>query len=69
VINVLKNPYVDAIAHPGNPQFPLDIEKVVRAAKENGKFIELNNHSFVTRKGLRRIAKNLQESVKSKESE
>jgi len=51
VINVLKNPYVDAIAHPGNPQFPLDIEKVVRAAKENGKFIELNNHSFVTRKG------------------
>jgi len=51
VINVLKNPYVDAIAHPGNPQFPLDIEKVVRAAKENGKFIELNNRSFVTRKG------------------
>ncbi len=51
LINVLKNPYVDAVAHPGNPQFDVDIEKVVRAAKAYGKFIEINNHSFVVRQG------------------
>jgi len=51
MINVLQNPYVDAIAHPGNPQFPVDIKRVVGVAKENGKLIEINNHSFVTRKG------------------
>lgn len=51
LINVLKNPYVDAIAHPGNPTFPVDIDRVVRAAAEYGKLIEINNTSFVVRKG------------------
>jgi len=51
LISVLKNPYVDAVGHPGNPQFQVDIEKVVETAKEYGKFIEINNHSFSTRKG------------------
>lgn len=51
VINVLKNPYIDAIAHPGNPQFNVDIEAVVKAAKEFKKLIEINNHSFTARTG------------------
>lgn len=51
MIKVLQNPYVDAVAHPGNPQFPVDIERVVKAAKENGKLIEINNQSFVVRGG------------------
>ncbi|MDQ2086141.1 phosphatase [Herbivorax sp. ANBcel31] len=51
LINVLKNPYIDAIAHPGNPVFQVDIPKVVSAAKEYNKFIEINNHSFVVRPG------------------
>ena len=51
VMNALKNPYIDAVAHPGNPAFQVDIEKVVRAAKHHGKLIEINNHSFVVRKG------------------
>ncbi|AUG58338.1 phosphatase [Acetivibrio saccincola] len=51
VINVMKNPYVDAIAHPGNPVFQVDIPKVVSAAKEYNKFIEINNDSFVIRPG------------------
>lgn len=51
LINVLKNPYIDAIAHPGNPKFQVDIEKVVRAAKEYNKLIEINNHSFFVRTG------------------
>ena len=50
-VRVLENPFIDAIAHPGNPQFQVDIERVVRAARDNGKLIEINNHSFVIRTG------------------
>lgn len=50
-IKVLENPYIDILAHPGNPQFQIDIEKVVKAAKENNKLIEINNHSFYARPG------------------
>lgn len=58
MVNVLKNPYVDAVAHPGNPQFEVDIEAVVAAAKEFGKFIEINNHSFIVRTGSEKNCKN-----------
>jgi putative hydrolase len=51
VINTIKNPYVDGIAHPGNPQFQIDIERVVKAAAEHGKFLEINNHSSAVRIG------------------
>ncbi len=51
MINALKNPFVDAVAHPGNPVFRVDIDKVVRAAAEYGKLIEINNGSFRVRKG------------------
>ncbi|MCX7710488.1 MAG: phosphatase [Clostridia bacterium] len=64
LIRVLQNPYIDAIAHPGNPQFNVDIEKVVRAAKENGKFIEINNHSFSVRKGSEENCKRFAEKCK-----
>ena len=50
-LNLMKNPYIDAIGHPGTPQFDVDIEKVVSAAKEYRKFIEINNHSFMVRTG------------------
>jgi len=50
-IRVLSNPYIDVFAHPGNPQFQIDIEKVVKAAKDYNKLIEINNHSFVVRTG------------------
>lgn len=48
---VLANPYVDAVAHPGNPVFQVDIDRVVKAAAKHGKLIEINNHSFVVRHG------------------
>ena len=50
-IAVLKNPFIDILAHAGNPQFQLDYEKVVLAAKEHNKLIEINNHSFEARAG------------------
>lgn len=50
-IAVLSNPYIDILAHPGNPLFRLDYERVVKAARDNKKLIELNNNSFTTRAG------------------
>jgi putative hydrolase len=50
-INVLKNPLVDTLGHPGNPAFPVDIDTVVKTAAEYGKLIEINNHSFEARTG------------------
>ncbi|MDP4182219.1 MAG: phosphatase [Bacillota bacterium] len=51
MVNALKNPLIDAVAHPGNPYFQVDIDRVVNCAKEYNKLIEINNHSFVVRKG------------------
>jgi putative hydrolase len=51
MVAVLKNPFIDAVAHPGNPVFPVDIDRVVKAAREYNKLIEINNHSFFVRKG------------------
>ena len=51
MIGALKNPYVDMIGHPGNPYYPLDREAVVRAAKDQDKLLEINNRSFLIRKG------------------
>lgn len=46
LIQVMQNPYVDILAHTGNPRWPVDREAVVKAAAETGKIIEINNSSF-----------------------
>lgn len=46
VTGAMRNPLVDVIAHPGNPQFPINIEQVVACAIETGTLIEINNSSF-----------------------
>jgi len=52
IIAAMKNPYVDVIVHPGNPAFPIEIDKFVEAAKELNVHIEINNSSFIgSRKG------------------
>ncbi|HOB87559.1 MAG TPA: phosphatase [Bacillota bacterium] len=51
VLRALENPYVDGIVHPGNPDFPLDAEAVVRRAWELDKLVEINNSSFHFRLG------------------
>lgn len=51
VLNALKNPYVDGVVHPGNPDFPLDAGAIVRQAREYGKMVEINNSSFHVRLG------------------
>ena len=44
--NVMKNPYIDVIGHPDDSRFPVDYERLVRAAKETGKLLEVNNSSM-----------------------
>jgi putative hydrolase len=51
LIAVLANPLVDAVSHPGNPLFPIDMEDVVKAAALYGKALEINNSSFRIRPG------------------
>jgi putative hydrolase len=48
LIGAIKNKYVHAIAHPGNPIFEIDIDEVLKAAKEYNVLIEINNSSFTT---------------------
>ncbi len=58
-LNIMKNPTVDICGHSGNPLFQYDIEPVIRAAKEAGKAIEINNHSFKFRKGSGEICRKI----------
>jgi len=48
LIRTMQNPLVDVVVHPGNPKFPINIERVVKAAKENHVLLEVNNSSFLT---------------------
>ena len=60
VIGVMRNPHVVIIGHPDNPQYPIDFEKVARAAKENRVLLEVNNTSYLSsnhRKGSDEKAK------------
>jgi putative hydrolase len=51
LINALHNPFVDGIVHPGNPDYPIDEMAVVQEAIKQGKLLEINNSSFVIRRG------------------
>ncbi|NLY46461.1 MAG: phosphatase [Tissierella sp.] len=48
ILNVMDKEYIDIVVHLGNPNFPIDIEKVVLKAKESNKLIEINNSSLHT---------------------
>lgn len=52
-LGVIENPYINILGHSGNPLFPYDHDRVIRAAKENNKCIEINNHSYSVREGSR----------------
>ncbi len=51
IVAALRNPFVDAVSHPGNPLYPIDFRAFVRAAAEHGKAVEINNSSFKIRRG------------------
>ena len=49
-IGAISNPYIHCLGHIGQTYYECDFEKVVKAAKEHNKVIEINNSSL---KGLR----------------
>lgn len=49
-MGAVENPYIDIIGHSGTAGFPYDYERVIKRAGELGKLIEINQHSFMTRK-------------------
>jgi len=52
MVRAMENPYVDVIVHPGNPEFPIEAERVLAAARRLEKVIEINNSSLCgSRKG------------------
>lgn len=58
MIEAMKNPWVDIIVHPGNPEFPVNAEAVVKAALEYDIALEINNSSLtVSRQGSRPYCK------------
>lgn len=46
MINVVRNPDVDIISHPGDGTADLHFEPIVLAAKETGTLLEINNSSL-----------------------
>ncbi|MPN08291.1 putative phosphatase YcdX [bioreactor metagenome] len=65
MINVMKNPWVDAIVHPGNPEYQVDEEAIVAAAVEYDVALELNNSSLtVSRRGSRPHCDNIARLMK-----
>lgn len=45
-LKAMDNQYIDILAHPGNPRFPIDIDEFVLGAKKRNKIIEINNSTF-----------------------
>lgn len=46
LLRVMENPYVNIIGHPDDSRYPVDYERLVKAAKEHGVLLELNNTSL-----------------------
>lgn len=47
VLSTLEEGHCQVLGHLGNPNYPLDYEAVVRAAKAHNVLIEINNSSFL----------------------
>ena len=46
MLNVIRNPKIHIISHPGDGTAELDFEPLVLAAKESNTLLEINNHSL-----------------------
>lgn len=46
LIGAMQQPRVRVITHPGNPAFPIEVPTLVRAARDLGVALEINNSSF-----------------------
>jgi putative hydrolase len=48
-LRVAENPRVNVIGHCGMETYRFDYERVLRAFRDNGKLVEINNHTFEAR--------------------
>lgn len=53
LIACMRHPKIKFVSHPDDDHTPLDYERLVPAAKENGVALEVNNSSFLKREGVR----------------
>lgn len=51
LINAMNNPFINIIGHPGDPRYPINIKKVVSAARDTSTLLEINNSSFDPQNG------------------
>ena len=51
MINVVRNPWVQIISHPGDGTAELDFEPIVLAAGESRTLLEINNSSLIPSRG------------------
>ena len=45
-LNVIRNPLIDCLGHPGRGPYPYDLDCVIEACAEHDKAVEVNNHSL-----------------------
>ncbi|HQK82464.1 MAG TPA: phosphatase [Atribacter sp.] len=65
LIKALENPYINIIAHLGNPRYPVDYPLIVKKAIDYNKVIEINNSSFhISRKGSLENCKMIAQEIK-----
>ena len=49
--NVLRDPFITTLGHPGTPSFKFDYERIISQCNEYGKIVEINNNSLAIRRG------------------
>ena len=64
MIRAMQNPYVNAIGHPDDDRFPVDYEKLVKAAKETRTLLEVNNSSMRADNNRVNADKNIRKMLK-----
>lgn len=64
MINTIKSGLCQIIGHPGNPAYPLEVDEVVLAAKDNNVLLEINDSSFsLSRQGSAKNCRHILERV------
>lgn len=59
LLAAIKNPYVDIIGHPDHPLYPVDIDRIVKAAVKYNTALEINNSSPAARPGSEEICRKI----------
>lgn len=48
ILGAMRNPHVNIIGHPDNPQYPVDFRAIARGAREHHVLLEVNNSSYLS---------------------